>query len=60
MMFKADVNLGSAGSAGLSERIEEEGPAGVGFTWNKLLTVVLSNLILLVFSQQVALQMRIS
>ena len=32
MMFKADVNLGSAGSAGLRERIEEEGPDGVGFT----------------------------
>ena len=32
MMFKAYVNLGSAGSAGLRERIEEEGPAGVGFT----------------------------
>ena len=40
-MFKADVNLGSAGSAGLRERIEEEGPAGVGFTWDKLLTLCL-------------------
>ena len=27
-------NLGSAGRAGLRERMEVEGPAGVGFTYN--------------------------
>ena len=53
MMFKAYVNLGSAGSAGLRERIEEEGPAGVGFTWDKLLTVLLS-CVYMVMSDDVA------
>ena len=31
-MLKEEANLGSAGRAGLRDRMEVEGPAGVGFT----------------------------